>query len=309
MKIVFMGTPDFAVPSLEMLHNSNHDVLAVVTTPDKPKGRGLKLQPSPIKQKADSLGLNVLQPDKMSDIDFQNQLKELKADCFVVVAFRILPESVFSIPEKGTINLHTSLLPKYRGAAPIQWAIMNGETETGLTTFVIEKKVDTGAILLQKTLSIGDDEDAGSLHDRMAEAGSLLLLETVEGIESQTIKSAVQEGHSSPAPKILPEHCQIDWSRKAVEIKNQVRGLSPRPTAFTYYNGKRIKVFRVSVLQKKVNPEYSPGTIWLNDASEMCVATGENFIRLHDLQIEGKKRMPAEDFLRGSDIQTGQRLD
>lgn len=309
MKVVFMGTPEFAVPSLECLYQSGHEIVAVVTTPDKPMGRGLKLRPSPVKIKATSLKVPVIQPEKLRDPEFEQSLRAVEADCFVVVAFRILPQSIFSIPVKGTINLHTSLLPKYRGAAPIQWAIMNGETETGLTTFIIEEKVDTGAILLQKRLPIFPDDTAGSLHDRMSQQGALLLEQTLDGLDSSMLFPKIQTGPGSPAPKITPEHCRIDWSRPAQEIANQIRGLAPRPAAFTSIESKRLKIYR-STVDIQNSPQIShPGSILTCSGSEFRVQTGREHLLLHELQIEGKKRLSVENFIRGTDIVVGQSFE
>ncbi len=239
-----MGTPDFAIPSLKRLIQSRHAVVGVVTIPDKPKGRGRRLSASPVKIFALEHDLKVLTPERLEDESFVDALKELSPDLIVVVAFRILPEVIFSLPPLGTINLHASLLPKYRGAAPINWAIMNGETKTGLTTFYIKKKVDTGDIILQREIEIYPEENFGQLHDRMAELGAEVLLQTVDLIEKGEAKAFRQdEALATPAPKITPEHCQIDWSREAVQIKNQIRGLAPSPGAFTQFRGKILKIF------------------------------------------------------------------
>ena len=238
-----MGTPQFAVVSLNKLLAADKNVVAVVTASDKPAGRGLKLQASPVKKVALMAHLPVLQPDKLSDPDFIQKLSTFKADLFVVVAFRILPESVFTMPPKGTVNLHGSLLPKYRGAAPINWAIINGESETGVTTFFIRKEVDTGNIIATRAIPITANMTAGELHDFMAEVGADLLLETIRKIESATVKTTEQdETLSTKAPKIHREDCIINFNQSAQNVHNFIRGLSPYPAAYTYLKGKKIGV-------------------------------------------------------------------
>ena len=244
MKIVFMGTPDFAVPSLKILAQ-HHQVCAVVTVPDKPAGRGQKMRQSDIKKTAIALNIPVLQPESLKDPDFIEQLKSFNAELFFVVAFRILPAVVFTLPSKGTINLHASLLPSFRGAAPINWALINGEKQTGVTTFFIEEKVDTGKILLQQSLDITPNMTAGELHDALAELGAEVVLNTVNGIDNETLSAVIQEGTVTQAPKITKEICEIDWSKSALDIHNFIRGLSPYPAAFTWYKNKNLKNYKV----------------------------------------------------------------
>ncbi len=296
MKIVFMGTPEFALPSLKKLVDSSHEVLAVVTSPDKERGRGQKISYTPVKSLALQYNLQVLQPEKLKDENFISSLKKFEADLFVVVAFRILPPEVFTIPPKGSFNLHASLLSKFRGAAPIQWALINGEKETGLTTFALEEKVDTGSIYLQEKISIDEDDDYGSLHDKLSMLGADLVLETVNLIESGTYQLKMQDNTlASPAPKITKEMCKIDFQKSAVEIYNLVRGLSPHPAAYFEYDGKVIKVFKTEISSKK---NLFPGQIY-SDKKNLIVGCGNQAIKILDLQLEGRKRMQTEAFLRG----------
>ncbi|MFQ5640298.1 MAG: methionyl-tRNA formyltransferase [bacterium] len=309
MKILFMGTPDFAVPSLNILQNSQHQIVGVVTATDKPVGRGLKLRPSAVKENALKYDLPVLQPRHFEDSDFIRALQNLNADLFVVVAFRILPPSVFTLPKMGTMNLHASLLPKYRGAAPINWVIINGETETGLTTFFIQEKVDTGDMLLQKSIPIGDDETAGDLHDRLADLGAQLVLETVNRIESGTVKPLKQFGKVSKAPKLTKELCEINWAKESQDIRNLIRGLSPHPGAFTTLRGKIFKIFR-SGLSAVSHTHGKPGEILDIDSkkSTFTVAARTGSLEILEIQLEGKRRMTTGEFLRGYDLTAGERL-
>ncbi len=304
-----MGTPDFAIPSLEKLIQSKHQIVGVVTVPDKPQGRGRKVSPSPVKRFAGERDLTVLTPANLKDEDFVRSLAELNPDIIVVVAFRILPEVIFSLPPGGTVNLHASLLPQYRGAAPINWAIMNGETKTGLTTFYIRKKVDTGDVILQKEIQIGPEEDFGELHDRMAAAGADLLLETVDLIERGKVETVVQDdGRATPAPKITPEHCRIDWSRTAVQIRNQIRGLSPSPGAFTSFRGKILKLFKAEAIGGGATPG-DHGQVAKPDRKEcVWVTTGGGILSLLEMQPEGKRRIKAEEFARGYRVSVGEKL-
>jgi methionyl-tRNA formyltransferase len=304
MRIVFMGTPDFAVNSLTKLKASSHDLVGVVTQPDRPKGRGRQMASSPVKQAAEGMDVPIYQPQNLKDSEFLSWLTERQADCFVVVGFRILPPEVYEMPPKGTINLHASLLPKYRGAAPIQWALIHGEKETGVTTFFIERKVDTGDIILQDRLSIGDRETAGELHDRLALIGADLLLRTVDLIHEGHVECISQRGTPSSAPKILPEHCLIDWSQSADRIVNLVRGLSPRPGAFTIWMDQRIKIFDTSVLEDSLGRKGIPGRINRVTQNEIQVEAGTGIVCIRELQIEGKRKMKTPDFLRGRDLDT-----
>ncbi len=309
MRIVFMGTPDFAVPSLQKLIQSGHRIVGAVAAPDKPKGRGQRVSQSPVKSFAQKRELTVFTPVNLKHEDFVASLAELNPDLIVVVAFRILPEAVFSLPPLGTINLHASLLPKYRGAAPINWAIINGETKTGLTTFFIRRKVDTGDVILQREIRIGPEEDYGELHDRMAREGADLLLETVELIEKGAVKTLKQDdSQASSAPKITPEHCRVDWSRTAVQIKDQIRGLSPSPGAFTSFRGKNLKLFRVEAMGDR-EFEGDPGrTVESEGKESVWVTTGGGILSLLEVQPEGKRRMKVEEFVRGYRVGSGEKL-
>jgi len=296
MKIIFFGTPDFAIPSLDILHKSNHKVVAVVSAPDKQRGRGRSLSVTPIKQYAIDNQIPVLTPDKLKDEEFEKELNDLEPDLFVVVAFRILPENIFTIPSKGSFNLHGSLLPKYRGAAPIQWAIMNGETETGLTTFFLEKKVDTGNIILREKIIIDELDNLGTLHDKMSFAGADLILQTVNLIEIGNVQLTNQDDSTAtPAPKIKKETCKIDWNKSAKDVHNLIRGLSPYPGAFFTLGDKSYKVFS-SAISDKTN--LKPLEI-MQTKNEIFIGTGSNAVKILELQPEGRKRMKTEDFLRG----------
>jgi methionyl-tRNA formyltransferase len=304
MRLVFMGTPEFAVPSLKKLAESGHTLAGIVTQPDRPKGRGQRIGFSAVRRFAMEAGLPVLQPDNLRDPAFLQSLKDWKADCFVVVAYRVLPREVFEMPPKGTVNLHASLLPRYRGAAPIQWAVIRGEMETGVSTFFIEEKVDTGAWILQEKTDIQPDETAGELHDRLALIGAGCLLRTVDLISDGKAVGTPQNGEATPAPKILPEHCRIDWRKPAAEIANLIRGLSPRPGAFTFWNGKRLKMLRAGLFSGE-SESASPGTVVRVDAEDLCVATGEGFVLIRTVQLECGQAMDMCSFLRGHCIVPG----
>ncbi len=309
MRIVFMGTPDFAIPSLEKIVNSKHQVVGVVTAPDKPRGRGLRLSESPVKEFSKEHHLQILNPENLKSDDFFHALEKLTPDLAVVVAFRILPERIFSLPGMGTINLHASLLPRYRGAAPINWAIINGETKTGLTTFFIQKKVDTGDLILQKEIDILPEEDFGELHDRMAELGADLLLQTLDLVEKGEAQPTKQEHASAtPAPKITREHCEIDWSKEAVQIKNQIRGLSPVPAAFTRYKGRIVKIYKAQVMGETPFPDRFGETVEPETKEKIWIKTKKGILSILELQPEGKRRMSAEEFVRGYRISAGERL-
>ena len=292
-----MGTPDFSIPSLKILLESKHKILAVVTQPDKERGRGQKVSFTPVKQFAIEHNIPVYQPEKLKgNEEFINQMKSLEAELFVVVAFRILPKEVFEIPKFGSFNLHGSYLPKYRGAAPIQWALINGETETGLTTFKLAEKVDTGNIYLQEKVEIKIEDNFETLHDRMSELGAKLVLETVNLIESGNFELKKQDDLlASPAPKITKEICQIDWNKSATEIHNLVRGLSPYPAAFFNYSDKIIKVYKTEVIQKK---DLDPFQIY-QSKTDLIIGCGKDAVKILELQQEGRKRMTTEEFLRG----------
>jgi len=306
MKIVFFGTPDFAIPSLETLLKENYTIPAVVTAPDKPRGRGQQVVPVPVKRFAIENNISVLEPDDLNDDSFISELRAIKPDLMVVVAYRILPPEVFTIPEKGAFNLHASLLPKYRGAAPINWAIINGELETGVTTFFLEEKVDTGNIIMQARCPIRENETAGELHDKLSEIGAEVVLHTIRLIEQGKAHTSKQDDRlASRAPKITKETGLIDWSRSAREVHNLVRGLSPVPSAYTYLDGKKLKLYRTEIVNE--NDRNAPGSITRAD-DEMHIATGNGIIRVTELQLEGKKRMKTAEFLRGFKLSVGQKL-
>ncbi len=296
MNIVFMGTPGFAVPSLKILLDNNHKISAVVTTPDKERGRGQKVTFTAVKEFALRNNIPVIQPEKLKEESFINYLKNLNADIFVVVAFRILPREVFSIPHKGTFNLHGSLLPKYRGAAPIQWALINGENETGITTFFLDDKVDTGSMILQEKIKIDDEDDFGSLHDKLSVLGAGAVLQTVNLIGHGNVELKKQnDSLASPAPKITKEILEINWNLPAAKIHNLVRGLSPYPVAFFHHKEKLIKVFKTKLSGTEV---LMSGEI-KQTKDNLFVGCGDSSIEILELQLEGKKRLKTKEFLRG----------
>lgn len=301
MRIVFMGTPEFAVPCLETLHRSDHEVVAVITAPDKPQGRGLALESSPVKQCAVHLGIPVMQPPVLKDPEFLNNLSRLQADAFVVVAFRMLPEVVWSMPPRGTYNLHASLLPQYRGAAPINWAIINGETETGLTTFRIRQEIDTGNLAFQETEPILPDDTAGSLYERLRQKGAGLMLKTMDALANGRLPDIPQPTDTSglkPAPKIFRETCRIDWSKSASDIRNFIRGLSPYPGAWTTMDGKTIKIHGASATEHAATLPFGHGSA--SPSGGLLVGCGnDTTLELMEVQPEGKKKMSGQDFLRG----------
>ena len=294
-----MGTPEFAVPSLDLLYKEGYDIAGVVTAPDKPAGRGMKLSQSEVKKYAVANNLKVFQPEKLKHPDFIEQLRKLNADLQVVVAFRMLPEVVWNMPPLGTINLHASLLPQYRGAAPINWAVINGEKETGVTTFKLQQEIDTGNILLQEKIKISDSETAGTMHDKMKILGAEVLLRTVQQLQNGTLQEHPQS-HSSvlhPAPKIFSEDCKINWDQGVAEINNFIRGLSPYPTAFTFLNGKKLKIFSADIEQFQ-NLD-TLGNFITDYKSYLKFVARDGYISIKELQLEGKKRMHVADFLRG----------
>lgn len=291
-----MGTPDFAVPSLDVLIKSKHKIAAVVTGADKERGRGKKISFTPVKTLAIQHNIPVFQPEKLKDEIFINELKNFNADLFVIVAFRILPKEVFTLPSKGSFNLHGSLLPKYRGAAPIQWALINGEHETGLTTFMLDEKVDTGNIILQEKIKIDDEDNFGSLHDKMSKLGAEIVLKTVNLIEEGNFKLYKQDDIISlPAPKITKEFCEINWRKPAIEIHNFIRGLSPIPGAYFKYKDKIIKIYKTNV---KHSLSLKPGEI-KQDKKNLYIGCSNNSLEILELQLEGKKRLSIIEFLRG----------
>lgn len=307
MKIVFMGTPEFAIPSLKILLNSNHKVVAVVSAPDKERGRGKQISFTPVKEFALQNNLEALAPVTLKDENFIQRLKILQPDLFVVVAFRILPKEVYTIPTRGAFNLHASLLPKFRGAAPIQWSLINGEKETGVTTFFLEEKVDTGNIIIQEKILIDDSDDYGSLHDKMMFLGADVVLKTVDMIDKERVITRKQDDSlASPAQKITKEICQINWDKSAEEIHNLVRGLSPHPGASFEYDGKTYKVFKskINIDQLEQNIHFTNHRLLtaeriLQSKTEIFIRTIKGNLQILELQHEGRKRMTAEEFLRG----------
>jgi len=299
--IVFMGTPEFAVASLHALLENGFRVAAVVTAPDKPAGRGLKLSESAVKRYAIQKSIPVLQPVKLKDPAFQEQLKSFQPDVQIVVAFRMLPEAVWSMPPLGTINLHGSLLPQYRGAAPINRAIMNGESKTGVTTFKLQQEIDTGNILLMEEISIGPDETAGELHDRMKEIGAGLVIKTIRGLIDGTLRekpqATVDQGDLKMAPKIFASDCEINWEDPVQKIYNQIRGLSPFPSAFTFLDSKICKIFRSRMTLN--NQAGITGKMETDGKTWLRYSASNGYIYIEEMQLEGKKKMGIADFLRG----------
>ncbi len=304
LRIIFMGTPEFAVPSLEILVENKFNVVAVITAPDKPQGRGQKLTASPVKENALKNNIPVLQPTNLKSPEFLEELKSYNANLQVVVAFRMLPEVVWSMPSLGTFNLHASLLPQYRGAAPINWAIINGEKETGATTFFLKHEIDTGSIIFQEKEKINDDDDAGSLYERLMHKGAALVLKTVKAIEEGSYPSLPQNEttETKHAPKIFKETCEVNWNQPSEKIWNFVRGLSPYPAAWTNLNGKVFKLFKVQSTDNNQQSTVSPGNIETDNKTHLKVKTQDGWISILEFQPEGKKRMSAEEFFRGNKI-------
>jgi methionyl-tRNA formyltransferase len=298
MRIICMGTPDFAIPTFEKLIEEGHDIAAIVTAPDKPAGRGKKLRPSPVKRWAEARGFEILQPRRLKSKKFLARLEELDVDLAVVVAFRMLPEAVWSIPNIGTINLHAALLPDYRGAAPINWVLINGETRSGVTTFFIDHKIDTGEILLQEALDVPGDWTAGDLHDALMELGGKVVAQTVAGLEEGTLEASPQD-HSKfehPAPKIFKEDCEITWNQPVDTVYNFIRGLSPYPAAYTWLDGLMLKVLKAD--KREMEAFGKPGEL-RQEKNALLVCTANGVLAITELQLQGKRRMPAGDFLRG----------
>jgi methionyl-tRNA formyltransferase len=330
LRIVFMGTPEFAVASLDALVKAGCNIVGVITAPDKPGGRGMQLQQSTVKKYAVENNLHVLQPEKLKNSEFLEELKSLHADLQIVVAFRMLPEAVWNMPPMGTVNLHGSLLPQYRGAAPINWAVINGEKETGVTTFKLKHEIDTGDILLQESFPIGENETAGEVHDRMKEIGAQLLVKTVKGLADGSLKEQPQlsmvnselsvkkpgdlSSHSQltidhslkHAPKIFTETCKIDFSKTTEEVHNLIRGLSPFPGAFTMLNGKTLKIYKSEKVYEvnKVDKATGIGTFITDGKTYLHFVCNDGMIAVKELQLEGKKKMNTEEFLRGYRFQS-----
>lgn len=305
LRIVFMGTPEFAVPSLDILVQNGYQVVGVVTAPDKPSGRGLQLNASPVKEYALSKGLHVLQPEKLKDPSFIEELKGLNADVQVVVAFRMLPEVVWSMPPKGTFNLHASLLPDYRGAAPLNWAIINGETQTGVTTFFLQHEIDTGDIILQEKEPIYKTDTIGTLYERMMKLGSSLVLKTIQAIQAGNVKTFPQifSGIPKLAPKIFKESCRIDWNQSTEQIHNLVRGLSPYPAAYCILNGKNCKVLS-TLFSKEQRTDSQTANFISDNKTFLSILTADGYIQLKEIQLEGKRKMTIEEFLRGTKVES-----
>ena len=307
LRIIYMGTPEFAVAPLQTLVEQGFNIVAVVTVPDKPQGRGRKIAPSPVKEYAVEHNIPVLQPEKLKNPEFLDELKSYNADLQIVVAFRMLPEVVWAMPKCGTFNLHAALLPQYRGAAPINWAIINGETKTGVTTFLLDKDIDTGRIIMQREIPILPEDNIGTLYDKMMNIGKDVVVETVETIISGNYKSIPQDTLIKkdtvlrPAPKIFKDDCRLDFSKKGVELHNLVRGLSPYPAAFTTIkvNGKDLNL---KVFETKPEPSANlqpAGTLVTDNKTFLKIACADGYLIINDLQLEGKKRMKVAEFLRG----------
>ncbi|WP_445665644.1 methionyl-tRNA formyltransferase [Fodinibius sp. AD559] len=296
MRIVFMGSPDFAIPSLERLHKSDHEIVSVVSNVDKRRGRRAKPSPTAVKKKALELDLPVIEVEELNDPGFYDELNALNADLFVVVAFRILPPDILDLPQKGSINLHASLLPKYRGAAPIHWAIMNGEEKTGCTVFFLDEKVDTGNIIEQRETDIGPNETTGDVYKRLKKMGSQLLMDAVDQIEQDSYQLQEQDhDKATPAPKLFTEDCKIDFSKTAEEIHNKIRGLSPFPTAWAMLDDLKFNMYRSEVGPSK---DLAPGRLQMHN-DELIAGCKDGSVALKKVQLEGKKRMSGKDFMNG----------
>lgn len=306
LRIIYMGTPDFAVEPLKTLVEAGKNVVAVVTMPDKPAGRGHKLQFSPVKEYALKAGIPVLQPENLKSPDFLQELASYNADLQIVVAFRMLPEAVWSMPKYGTFNLHASLLPRYRGAAPINWAVINGDKETGITTFFLKHEIDTGNIILQEKVAIDEEDNAGDVHDKLMYLGADLVLKTLKMIEEDNVITRPQDdAQASPAPKIFKDTAKLDFDKYAADIRNLVRGMAPYPAAWFNIklqdgNESMMKIFKVSTEEK--NHNYSVGTILTDGKKMLKIACKDGFINLLEVQMAGKKRMAAEDLMRGTNL-------
>jgi methionyl-tRNA formyltransferase len=307
LRLVFMGTPEFAVASLDALVQAGCQIVAVVTAPDKPAGRGMKIQQSAVKKYATEQGLKVMQPEKLKNQGFLQELQSLKPDIQVVVAFRMLPEVLWNMPPMGTINLHGSLLPQYRGAAPINWAVINGERKTGVTTFKLRQEIDTGDILLQESFPISQEDTAGDVHERMKNIGAQLLVQTIKGLAEGNLRETPQAAWMERlgetalplrhAPKITTEICRIDWNRPVDEIQNLIRGLSPLPGAFTELHGKVLKIFHSH--KEKLRQEEHLGQAYSDGKTFLKFAAADGYIYADEIQLEGRKKMTTGEFMRG----------
>jgi len=304
-KIVFMGTPQFAVESLKHIHESGYRVVGVICPPDRPAGRGHKLQACDVKEYALSQNLNILQPEKLKNPEFISKLKNLEADLFIIVAFRMLPKEVWSIPKYGTFNIHGSLLPQYRGAAPINWAIINGETKTGVTSFFIDEKIDTGATLLYKECDIGEHETVGDIHDRLMTLGAELATQTCDAIFNQSITPKKQKDKSNlkEAPKLFKGNCQIDWTKTSIEIHNHIRGLSPYPVAWTTFTSNETEqIIKIHKANYTIINHDKEITMIETDKKHLNIYTKDGFISVLEIQAQGKKKMDIKSFLNGIQI-------
>ena len=307
LRIVFMGTPDFAVPTLQALVEHHYNIVAVITAPDKPAGRGQKIQQSPVKEYAVSQGIPVLQPTNLKSEAFLEELRGYQANLQIIVAFRMLPEVVWAMPELGSFNIHGSLLPQYRGAAPINWAIINGEKETGVTSFFLKHEIDTGDLIFQDRVPILEEDDFGSMYEKLKYQGAELAVRTVQAIEQGNVQSQPQQATSETkhAPKIFKETCEINWKQPARQARDFIRGLSPYPAAWTRFDGKTFKIFKTEILE---NTAYTlaPGQLKTDSKTYLHVQTADGVLSILDLQMEGKKRMPVQDLLRGYTFKTEQ---
>jgi len=312
MKILFMGTPDFAKESLEAVYNSGHEIIGVVTNPDRPKGRGMKMVASPVKEFAISKQLTIYQPEKVrNNLEFIEKMKSLEPDVICVVAYgKILPQEILDIPKLGCINVHGSLLPKYRGAAPIQWAVINGDKITGITTMYMDVGMDTGDIILKEEVEIGPNETTGELWDKLSKVGGQLLVKTIEQIKNGIAPRIKQDDNFSMAPMLDKEMSKIDWKNKtASEIKNLVRGLDPIMGTYSYLNGKKIKIWKVEILPDD-NSNYENGTVLKSDCkSGLYIKAKDGIVKIIEIQGENAKRMSVQDFLRGNNIEVGERFE
>ena len=304
-RIVFMGTPLFAVPALDALHESRHHILKVVTRPDRPKGRGRKITPPPIKERARKLGYEVYQPETIKSTAAYNSISSLKADIFIVIAFgQIIPKAILDLPDKGTINLHASLLPKYRGPAPIQWAIINGEKETGVTTMRLDEGMDTGDILLSSTIDISPADTSASLHDKLAEEGARLILETIDRLADNSFSAMPQDSQRATyAPLLSKKDGHIDWSRPAAALANLIRGVTPWPGAYTFCGDMRLKILKATHVN--IETHQAPGTVLDSFPDELRIATGEGALLVQEIQGASGKCLYTKDFLCGCTIEPG----
>ena len=308
MRLIFMGTPDFAVPCLRSLHEKGHEIVGVFTQPDRPAGRGKTLKASPVKSVAESLNLPVFQPEKIKTADAMEVLKKLQPQCIVVVAYgQILSKEILQLPPLGCINVHASLLPKYRGAAPIHWAVMNGEAKTGITTMLMDEGLDTGDMLLKEEYEIDQDASTGQVHDALADLGGELIIKTIEGLRNGEIKPIPQPEDSSYAPLLKREHEKIDWNWSASQIHNRIRGLNPWPGAYTIFRQEQIKIWQSKILDFKDSlGEFLPGQIISSSEKGLLIETGEGIIEVFELQPAGKRKITAHDFLNGRRIKPGE---